>query len=96
MVKYLYCIVDTVTKEWGPIVIMNNDQSAERMFRTEVDKIPSNILPSLELYKIGSYNSELNIQKDVLTPICSDTFGTLIISGKDILNEDVKEIADES
>lgn len=96
MKKYLYCIVDTVNKEWGPIVIMNNDESAERMFRNEVDKISSDILPSLELYKVGSYNPELCIQTDVLTPICSDTFGTLIISGKDILNYDVKEIVDES
>lgn len=95
MKKNLYCIVDTVNKEWGPIVIMNNDEAAERMFRNEVDKIPSNILVSYELYRIGSYNPDFNIQKDVVTPICSDTFATLIISGQNILNEDIKEIVED-
>lgn len=95
MKKNLYCIVDTVNKEWGPIVVMNNDEAAERMFRSEVDKIPSNVLVSYELYRVGSYNPDFNIQKDVLTPICSDTFATFIISGQNILNEDIKEILED-
>lgn len=56
MIMFVYSIKDVVSGLFGNLVLLSNDQLAKRTFKGICED--SKIAKDLQLYKIGSFNTE--------------------------------------